>query len=315
MCTYNGERYLEEQLDSIAAQSRQPLELIVCDDQSTDTTLDVLKSFASRCHFPVHIHRNETRLGSTRNFDQAMRMCKGTYIALSDQDDRWRYDKLEQLAGALDRMEEVSLLFTDANLLDSHSAVSSSGRLWKYFGFSPFLQRSLATNAGRVLMEGPVVTGATVVFRRKLLTHFPDIPEGWVHDEWLSWMAVFWGKLCFIAEPLTDYRLHSSQQLGVADHSIQARFRALRATKRQRYRMLARRQMDLIQYLSGAPKHIQEDWSGPLTSSIRFLEARAAAPMALSPRLLFLAQHFRSYHSLLASTPRSLLADFLMGRT
>ena len=77
MCTYNGGRYLQEQLESIALQSRLPMELVVCDDQSTDDTISILKRFQVEAPFAVKVIRNSQRLGSTKNFDQAIGLTRG----------------------------------------------------------------------------------------------------------------------------------------------------------------------------------------------------------------------------------------------
>ena len=89
MCTYNGGKYLREQLISIAKQARLPDELIVCDDVSNDATLQILNEFQKMAPFPIRIHRNGVRLGVTKNFEQAIALCNGDIIALSDQDDVW----------------------------------------------------------------------------------------------------------------------------------------------------------------------------------------------------------------------------------
>ena len=101
LCTYNGGRYLERQLESIALQSRMPCELIVCDDRSTDDTIAILRQFQSDAPFPVQVIQNQFRLGSTRNFDQAIGLSRGEFIALCDQDDLWLPAKLERLCDAL----------------------------------------------------------------------------------------------------------------------------------------------------------------------------------------------------------------------
>lgn len=94
MCTYNGSAFLQEQLDSIAAQTRLPDELVICDDGSSDSTVDIVERFAHGVSFRVQLFRNPQNLGSTRNFEQAMRLCTGDLIALSDQDDVWMPEKL-----------------------------------------------------------------------------------------------------------------------------------------------------------------------------------------------------------------------------
>ena len=92
MCTYNGDKYLWEQLQSIASQTRFPHELVICDDRFTDSTTDIIRDFTGSAPFPVRLHINPANLGAaakgiTRNFEQASRLCTGDLIAFCDQDD------------------------------------------------------------------------------------------------------------------------------------------------------------------------------------------------------------------------------------
>ena len=80
LCTYNGAKFLQEQLDSIAFQTRIPDEMIICDDQSKDSTLEILKNFVSKASFPVRLFLNEKNLGSTKNFGKAIGLCTGDII-------------------------------------------------------------------------------------------------------------------------------------------------------------------------------------------------------------------------------------------
>ena len=114
MCTYNGARYVREQLDSIAAQTRPPDELVVCDDGSTDATLAILEGFAAAAPFPVRIHVNPTQLGMPKNFEHAIGLATGAAIALADQDNVWYPHKLERLEQELTRSEAIGLVFSDA---------------------------------------------------------------------------------------------------------------------------------------------------------------------------------------------------------
>ena len=93
MTTYNGEKYLQEQLDSFLGQNRLPDELVVCDDGSQDRTMAILESFSSRAPFPVRIYRNSAKLGYSKNFEKAGSLCTGDIIAFSDEDDVWDAQK------------------------------------------------------------------------------------------------------------------------------------------------------------------------------------------------------------------------------
>ena len=101
LATFNGSKYLVDQLMSLAYQKLLPYEIIVVDDNSTDETLEIVKSFASNVSFPVRIYKNETRLGYGLNFLKAAGFCSGDAIAFCDQDDEWLPDKLERVAEAM----------------------------------------------------------------------------------------------------------------------------------------------------------------------------------------------------------------------
>src|ERR1700759_3102252 len=98
MCPYNGARFVGEQLESIAAQTLAPSELVVCDDRSTDATVRLVESFPARGPFSVRLGVTEHTLGSKKIFERAVSLCRGELIALSDQDDVWLPGKLARLA-------------------------------------------------------------------------------------------------------------------------------------------------------------------------------------------------------------------------
>src|ERR1700704_2935070 len=101
LCMYNGADFLSEQLESIAAQTRLPDELVVCDDGSSDDSTDIVRNFAKNASFPVRLEVNEKNLGSTKNFEKAIGLCNGDIISLADQDDVWKLHKLAVLEAAL----------------------------------------------------------------------------------------------------------------------------------------------------------------------------------------------------------------------
>src|SRR5690348_14254665 len=98
MATYNGARFVTEQLDSIAGQTQLPVEVVICDDRSTDETVSILESFAAKAPFRVTLHRNDEQLGYRLNFKKAVSFCTGDLIAFCDQDDVWHPDKLKTLS-------------------------------------------------------------------------------------------------------------------------------------------------------------------------------------------------------------------------
>lgn len=124
MCTYNGARFLPEQLRSILAQTRLPDEMVVCDDGSTDATMEVLEAFAATAPFPVRVERNEVNLQYTGNFLKAASLCHGTYVAFCDQDDVWHPDKLETVAARIEEADPV-LVLHEGTVVDSQGEPTS----------------------------------------------------------------------------------------------------------------------------------------------------------------------------------------------
>jgi glycosyltransferase involved in cell wall biosynthesis len=225
LCVYNGERYLPEQLDSIASQTRQPDELIVRDDVSTDRSVEIVKSFAARCSFPVHLSVNRENLGSTRNFSEAISSCRGEVIALSDQDDAWEPAKIERLLARFESDPGLDLLFSDAEMVDE--ALKPTGaRLWDVVGFDRRERAALeAGGAFDVLLKHNVATGAAMAFRSRLLPAILPVSPAWVHDGWIALIAAAVGRIGCIPEPLIRYRRHSSQQVGAGGNPFMKRLR------------------------------------------------------------------------------------------
>jgi len=215
MCTYEGERFLPEQLASIAAQERPPNELVVCDDRSTDATRRIVESFAASAPFPVRLHVNERNLGSTENFGRAIGLCAGDVIALSDQDDVWRPDKLALMERCFSEDPSVGMVFSDAEVVDEQLR-SLGRRLWSSSGFD---EKKALIGRGRaldVMLPAYYVTGATMAFRsefRDLVLPIPtDLPM--IHDGWIALVIAAAARVAYIEEPLVMYRRHEGQQLG-----------------------------------------------------------------------------------------------------
>ncbi|MEJ7615982.1 MAG: glycosyltransferase, partial [Pyrinomonadaceae bacterium] len=143
MCTYNGGRYLGEQLASIAWQTRPPDELLVCDDLSSDDSREIVSEFAARAPFSVRLLVNETNLGSTKNFERAIDLCAGDVIALADQDDIWCREKLARMEQVFAFAPEIGLVFSDGELVDERSN-RLGRRVWQSLKFTEFEQKSFA---------------------------------------------------------------------------------------------------------------------------------------------------------------------------
>ena len=214
LCTFQGERFLAEQLESIAAQTLPPAELVLCDDGSTDATLDIAVRFAATAPFPVRIFRNPANLGVAGNFSRAISLSHGSVLALADQDDVWMPTKLERLAAALDEQPGAGAAFSDAQLVDG--CLRPLGRtMFDATRFTPPRRRRF--RAGRaldVLLARNVVCGATLAFRSSLRDLLLPIPTTGLHDMWLSTLLAAVTELAVVDEPLVRYRQHAGNQVG-----------------------------------------------------------------------------------------------------
>lgn len=217
MCTYNGARYIEEQLLSIGAQTMQPFELVVCDDGSRDGTAAIVECFRSSASFAVRLYRNETNLGSTKNFEKAIGLCEGEAIALCDQDDRWSPEKLRVSAAILVSRPEVAGVFSNASLIDE-SGRRLPGSLWQRSGFGARRQKAFTRRtAPYQLVRRDTVTGACLIFRSNYIPQILPIAEDWVHDGWTALILASSSQLAPVPSCLVEYRLHQQQQIGASE--------------------------------------------------------------------------------------------------
>jgi len=216
MCTYNGAAFLPAQLQSIMAQSRPPDEIVICDDASTDNTRTLLQDFAAKSSIPVTLHFNEQNLGSVKNFERAITLCTGDVIALSDQDDVWRNDKLERFETVLNSSPTAGLVFSDADVVDENLKPLNR-RMWDEVGFD--IHKRKLVRMGRaleVLITGWTVTGATMAFRSRFVKLSLPIPDeiAMIHDGWIALTIAAVADVVALEDPLVHYRQHARQQIG-----------------------------------------------------------------------------------------------------
>jgi glycosyltransferase involved in cell wall biosynthesis len=219
MCTFNGARFIDEQLASIAAQTRLPDELIICDDCSTDQTVEIVERFARNAPFPVRLHVNPTNIGTTGNFGRAIGFCTGDLIALCDQDDVWLPTKLARLEKVFEDSPAIGLVFTDAELVDEEMRPTGLS-LWEKLGVGPDSRRQLSSErAIDELITGSTVTGATAAFRSRFKSLTLPIPGDLlvIHDAWIAMLISAVARVSPLSERLVKYRQHATQQIGALE--------------------------------------------------------------------------------------------------
>jgi glycosyltransferase involved in cell wall biosynthesis len=244
LTTYNGARFLRQQLDSIYHQTYKPLEVIAVDDVSSDETLKILDEY-HRTHGLV-IVLNTERLGFVINFAKVLSLCSGDFIALADQDDVWLPQKIETLVASIGNS---SLICTDVSLIDENGVV-----------FVESLQRKLhipipsEKNQFFTLAFLDYVRGCTCLFRRELLSRALPIPEtAMSHDWWLGMWATRMHGIRYLPEPLTFYRQQSMNTRGVRRlWKVDALIRYLFSAKRKE---IFRKERERIRLYLDTPLH------------------------------------------------------------
>ena len=218
LCTYNGTKFLKEQLESIIFQTQPIDELIVCDDGSTDGTVEFIKNFTQNTTFKTTIEINKNNLGSTKNFEKAISLCSHDIIFFSDQDDYWRLDKVAKMMHFFLKNPSQDAVFSNADIIDQVS-ISTNISLWDSIGFDKNQQDKWQRGeAYQILYQGFVVTGATLAVRKSAvlkLMPFPSIHKNLIHDGWIALALALENKIGFINENLISYRIHAQQQVGI----------------------------------------------------------------------------------------------------
>ena len=209
MATYNGEKYLKEQLDSIYSQTHKNIEVIVTDDCSTDKTVEVLEQYSKSHGLKYFV--NEQNLGFVKNFEKAASLCQGEYIALSDQDDIWLPHKLTSL---VQNIGDNILACSDAKLIDENNIVIAESQ----FEYSKRPKNIKLTFYK--LMFRNYIWGCTILMKKEILKKAHPIPLGAEsHDQWYGLIASSLGGIYIHKEPLMLYRQHVENHFGAKRHT------------------------------------------------------------------------------------------------
>ncbi len=221
LCTYNGESFLNDQLESILFQSLSIDELIICDDGSNDCTLGIIESFKSQYPEIIHLHQNEKSLGTIKNFEKAISLTKGDLVFLADQDDIWHKNKVEIMSNFFQEYSNCKLLFSDGELIDENGK-NLNVTLWEKWNFSTDIQNNWRNNNNAffdLLENKNKITGATLCFREELKREMPVIGyQFFYHDAFLGMHAAARDGLFFINQSLIQYRIHNKQQVGISNN-------------------------------------------------------------------------------------------------
>lgn len=232
MTTYNGEKYIVEQLDSILNQTVPVDEVIIFDDKSTDLTLNILKQYQDD---RIKVYVNNENVGYIENFYRAINNCNGDYIFLADQDDVWESNKVELCMNVMDD-ENTMLVTSGFKLIDSKGEELSN----KDFSKNRFLKKVEKAKEDILdidfyyLILGNVLQGATFCFNKKVQKIYKEIHNLDVyHDHQLILIAAKFGKVKFINNELIKYRIHENNTIGMVKKKSGAFKKLLRVPKKK----------------------------------------------------------------------------------
>lgn len=217
LATYNGEKYLREQIDSLLVQTYSNLFIEVCDDGSTDGTVDLVKEYEARDN-RVHLHQNPHNLGYVKNFLEGMKRSRAPYIMLCDQDDIWQRDKVEVTLHAMHQAEKEEterpiLVFTNAVAFDS-----ASGQDRGLFHESSHLNVKKVDTA-HLFMENKCI-GCTMMMNQEILAYLDELPEEIrVHDWWLALICSHFGSIAYLPKATLRYRQHGGNMIGSSSYT------------------------------------------------------------------------------------------------
>ncbi len=211
LATYNGEKYLKEQIDSILSQTYTEFRLLISDDCSTDTTRQILEEYRKKDKRIVLYFQNEN-LGIIRNFEFLLKKVENEYYMFSDQDDIWKKDKIEK---SIKRLEETNsdLVYTDLEVVDEKLNIIYNS-YWKLKGIYRKIKKY---NNFESLYLNNFVTGCTIISKKSLINSFlplPNTSKYVLHDYWIPLIISQKGKIEYIEEPLIKYRQHKNNKIG-----------------------------------------------------------------------------------------------------
>jgi glycosyltransferase involved in cell wall biosynthesis len=203
IATYNGEKFLRAQLDSLFLQTYSNIEIIALDDGSSDSSMSILNEYAVR-HKHMKVFVNEKNLGHVKTFEKGIQLCSGEFISLCDQDDVWDRHKTEITIAAF--RKDTLLVYCDSLFVDERGEslgrkISDIKNLTNYTSALPFL-------------IGNTVAGHAAIFRKELVAKALPLPSQVIHDWWLAYVATLYGTIEFVNKSLVKYRQHSNNVIG-----------------------------------------------------------------------------------------------------
>lgn len=222
MCTYNGERFIKEQINSLLNQTHKPNEIVICDDNSSDNTISIINEIAKDTNIDIKVHINKPNIGVFKNFEKVISLCSGDIIFTCDQDDIWKDTKIDKMLKAFD--EDTLVVYCNAAVVlndENHYLYP----LWEPKDIDD--KENGTTSFNTLVYRGGSVAGCCMAFRKELYERIKPFPGNIYHDDWLITCAVILGKIKSVNEELIYYRQHGDNTVGIIRGSKLSYYKSL----------------------------------------------------------------------------------------
>lgn len=218
LATYNGEKFVKEQIESILNQTYENFNLIISDDASTDNTLNILEEYEKK-DTRIKVFKKEKNKGLIDNFEFLLKNVTSDYFMFSDQDDIWKKDKIEKSINKL-KEESLGLVYTDLEIVDEKLNVIYPS-YWKY---KQIYKKIIKYNNFEALYLNNFVTGCTILAKSKYIKDILPLPRNSkfvLHDYWTALIISAKDKISYVEEPTIQYRQHKNNRVGSSRKSDQ----------------------------------------------------------------------------------------------
>lgn len=211
LATYNGEKYLKQQLDSILNQTYSKFRLLISDDCSTDSTKQILEEYKQK-DSRISVFYQEKNLGYIKNFEFLLKKVENPVYALSDQDDVWDKEKLEKYIEKM-QQDNSDMVFGDLEIVDENLNVINKS----FNNYMKLTKKITKAKGYKKMYLHNCVTGCTIVAKNKFMDKILPLPnetKHLLHDHWISLIIAIYGKVSYIDAPYIKYRQHGENQIG-----------------------------------------------------------------------------------------------------
>ena len=210
LCTYNGERYLKDQLESLLQQTHRPDEIVVSDDGSTDKTVEIVHSVLRPSTIPYRVLTHTKKLGVFENFSVCMSSCTGDLIFPCDQDDVWKKDKIARHLAVHQANPTVSLVYSNATVVFN----TIDNELYPLWDFN-LIRNGQYHSRSNLVFKGRSIAGFCMSVRSDFFKSISPLPKDVYHDDWCATCAALQDSIYGIPESLAYYRQHGSNAVGI----------------------------------------------------------------------------------------------------